>query len=122
MNTGKSGQLGKHGFGSLHKLNYRPQRNCGKIMFLHLSVILFTGGGGVWQTPPQADTPRQTPPGQTPPPPGDGHCSGRYASYWNACYQNESILLRHCLRFTNAVDYTSLNSLPRLRIGMLHGL
>ena len=23
---------------------YRPQRSCGKIMFLHLSVILFTGG------------------------------------------------------------------------------
>ena len=47
-------------------------------MFLHLSVILFTGGRGVWQTPPRqtqtwADTPwvdtptsRQTP-GQTPP-------------------------------------------------------
>ena len=35
-------------------------------MFLHLSVILFTGG--VWQTP-QADTwgPWQTPPTQTPP-------------------------------------------------------
>ena len=28
------------------------------------------------------------PPGQTPPPP-DGHCSGRYASYWNAfLFQN----------------------------------
>ena len=25
---------------------YRPQRSCGKVMFLHLSVILFTGGGG----------------------------------------------------------------------------
>ena len=23
---------------------YRPQRSCGKVMFLHLSVILFTGG------------------------------------------------------------------------------
>ena len=31
---------------------YRPQRSCGKVMFLHLSVILFTGGG-VWQTPPR---------------------------------------------------------------------
>ena len=36
---------------------YRPQRSCGKVMFLHLSVILFTGGR-VWQTPP----------GQVPPP------------------------------------------------------
>ena len=47
-----------------------------------------------WQTPPLADTtlgrhhPGQTLPGQVPPgqtcPPTDGHCSGRYASYWNA--------------------------------------
>ena len=30
---------------------YRPQRSSGKVMFLHLYVILFTGGGGVvWQT------------------------------------------------------------------------
>ena len=27
-------------------LYYRPQRSCGKVMFLHLPVILFTGGGG----------------------------------------------------------------------------
>ena len=57
--------------------------SCEKVMFLHLSVILFTGGG-VWQIPSKADThpsgqappsgqtlplgrhpPRQTPPGQT---------------------------------------------------------
>ena len=25
---------------------YRPQRSWGKVMFLHVSVILFTGGGG----------------------------------------------------------------------------
>ena len=30
-------------------------------------------------TRPQADTPRQKPT----PPPRDGYCSGRYASYWN---------------------------------------
>ena len=47
----------------------------GKVMFLHLSVILFTGAGCVWQPPPGqtpgrrplADTPRQTPPGRHPP-------------------------------------------------------
>ena len=54
--------------------------SCGKVMFLHLSVILFTGRCKLpWtDTPlerhPQADTPWQTlPPGQTPPrktPPG----------------------------------------------------
>ena len=30
---------------SLH--NYHPQRSCGKVMFLHLSVILSMGGGGL---------------------------------------------------------------------------
>ena len=62
---------------------YRPQQSCGKVMFLNLSVILFTGGGlcpgvslsgglsvrggGLCQ--------------------GDPTCTvtcGRYASYWNA--------------------------------------
>ena len=51
---------------------YRPQRSCGKVMFLHLSVILFTGG---------------------PPPPADGHCSGRYASFWNAFLSFQIVLL-----------------------------
>ena len=62
---------------------YRPQCSCGKVMFLHVSVILSTGGCGSQthppgQTPPQADnplnnhplwqtSPGQTPPGQTPP-------------------------------------------------------
>ena len=26
---------------------YRPQQSCGNVMFLHMSVILFTGRGGV---------------------------------------------------------------------------
>ena len=39
-------------------------------MFLHLSVILSTWG--VSYTPGQTPLPR------------DGHCGGRYASYWNA--------------------------------------
>ena len=65
--------------------NYRPQRSCGKVMFLHLSVLLFTGGSAT----PRADNP----PGQTPPdrhPPPRSACwellatKGRYASYWNA--------------------------------------
>ena len=67
--------------------NYRPQRCCGKVMFLHVSVILSMGG---WQTenpplsrhppwvdtfmgrhPPWADpTGRQTTPGQPPSPKG----------------------------------------------------
>ena len=84
-------------------LYYRPQRSCDKVMFLHLSVILSTGGVsqhalGKTPPPPPADTPSladtsplgrhppQTHPplGQTPQHPADGYCSGRYASYWNA--------------------------------------
>ena len=67
---------------------YHPQRSCGKVMFLHLAVILFTGGRGCLAdthlgrhlrgahtlgTHPQAHTsPAHTPlahtPGQTPHP------------------------------------------------------
>ena len=82
---------------------YRPQQSWGKVMFVHVSVILFTGGclpqcmlGYThplgrhlpWVGPPgrHAPIPGQTPPGQTPP---HSACwirstSGRYASYWNA--------------------------------------
>ena len=75
---------------------YRPQRSWGKVIFLYLSVILFTGGvclSACWDTPPdQAGTPwdqagnpppqtrcpwdqaspgtRQAPPDQTPRGPG----------------------------------------------------
>ena len=47
------------------------KRSCGKVMFLHLSVILSTGGGGL---PLDRDSPRQRPsdrdpPGQRTPPP-----------------------------------------------------
>ena len=78
-----------------------------KVIFLHLFVILFTGG--VWQgepprhgDPPGPDPPTmenppawrtppgmETPPDQTPPPPREAYSGirstiGRYASYWNA--------------------------------------
>ena len=70
---------------------YRPQRSWGKVMFLHVSVILFTGGGGLPQCMlgyrpdplgtrhPQDQTPQdQTPLGPDPPPhPGAVH-AGRY--------------------------------------------
>ena len=72
----------------------------GKVMSLHLSVILFTGGvhpptprqTPPRQTPPWADTPPQWTPAlgrhplvrQPPPNHPDGHCSRRYTSFWNA--------------------------------------
>ena len=73
--------------------HYRPQWSCGKVMFLHLSVILFTGGGCAQggalpyppgQIPAKADTP--TPWADTPSPSCTVHAgirstSGRYASY-----------------------------------------
>ena len=53
--------------------NYRPQRSCGKAMFLQASVILFTGGGLYpsmhWGRHPLLGRHPigQTPPRQTPP-------------------------------------------------------
>ena len=54
--------------------DYRPQRSCAKVIFLHVSVILSTAGGsaplhaGVYSPRPKADTPldqKQTPPWDT---------------------------------------------------------
>ena len=61
-------------------------------MFLHLTFILYTGGGclplgpgGVHLLGRHLPPLGKHPPGHKPhPPPRDGHCSGRYASYWNA--------------------------------------
>ena len=76
---------------------YRPQTRFAKVMFLHVSVILSTGGvylSAWWDTlpPGKADpTGKETPPHSA--------CweirstSGRYASYWNAILFCERILL-----------------------------
>ena len=48
---------------------YRPQRSCSKVMFLHVSVILFTGGVFVRETP-QTDPPGQRPSWTVTPPDG----------------------------------------------------
>ena len=63
---------------------YRPQRSWGKVIFPQASVILLTEGG--------VPSPRGclllgvglVPGGAWWRPPHDGHCCGRYASYWNA--------------------------------------
>ena len=47
----------------LDNIYYHPQSSCGKVMLLHMSVILFTGEIPLWK----ADTPI---PGQAPPPLG----------------------------------------------------
>ena len=63
--------------------------SCKKVMFsTSISHSVHGGTGGVH--PRARHLNRQTPPkaGRQPlgrhPPPWDGHCSGRYASYWNA--------------------------------------
>ena len=56
--------------------NYRPQRGCGQVMFLHLSVnhSVHRGGGGLClgdppgqRHPPDRDPPDRDTPGQRPP-------------------------------------------------------
>ena len=62
---------------------YRPQTKFAKVMFLHVSVILPTGGGclvpgGAWSRG------WGLVPGGVETAPRDGCCCGRCASYWNA--------------------------------------
>ena len=72
---------------------YRPQRSCGRVMFLHVSVILFTGLGS-GRHPPQADTP----PGRHPPlgtaTAADGtHPTGMYSCCF--CHNKNTTYLIH---------------------------
>ena len=50
--------LGAGNINSVWPSFYRPQHSCGKAMFLHLSVILYTGGSG---RPPPGSPPPPTP-------------------------------------------------------------
>ena len=61
---------------------YRPQRSCGKVILSQAYVKNSVHGGGGWCLP-QCMLGYTAPLGQTPPP-ADGYCCGRYASYWNA--------------------------------------
>ena len=87
-----------------------PANEVAEVMFLHVSVILFTGGRGVcpsacWDTTPprdQAPPSHQTPPGDQVPPrdqafplPGTEHtrrydqrAGGRYPTGMHSCYQS----------------------------------
>ena len=109
-NSGYFSQMYVHTYFQFAIPFYRPQRSWSKVMFSHVSVILFTGVGcppqcmlgyTPWeQTPlPQEQTPpweqipqhalRQTTPPRTDPPGSSVYweiraTNGRYASYWNA--------------------------------------
>ena len=63
------------------------KRSCGKVMFLHLSVILFIKGGRC--TSNRADTP--LPPGRTATAADSTHTTGMHFSF---CFQLLSVLFR----------------------------
>ena len=70
------------------RVHYHPQRSCGKVMFLHLTVIMFTEGclaySPLGQVHPTATTPlgQVHPPAGTPPATPRIHTPpGRYTSW-----------------------------------------
>ena len=95
------------------KRQVRDNSNCGKVKFSQASVILSTGGGLYTSQPdtnPLDRHPlRQTSPRQTPSP-GDDHCSGRYASCWNAF----SFISCFYSRCTNRQLFSYTDKKPRL--------
>ena len=72
--------------------------SCGKVMFLHLSVSHSVHEMGCVVYTLQADTPLPwADPTRQTPPPRDGHCSGRYASYRNALlFYEKSLSVKNC--------------------------
>ena len=64
---------------------YRPQTKLRKCNVFTSVCQEFCPREGWGVHPPWADPPRQTPP-------SDGHCSGRYASYWNAFLLSVSVV------------------------------
>ena len=97
-------------------LNYRPQRCCGKVVFLQASVILFTGGGCLPAPPgrpPWADTPRaDTPQADTPlqmataadgtHPTGMHSCNYESCIHWMINYTQKELPDHHVLSFSIA--------------------
>ena len=68
---------------------FTVRNEAAKVMFLHLSVCPQGGSASVHTGiphPPGAGTPPEqaTSPQEQAPPPTDGYCCRRYASYWNA--------------------------------------
>ena len=92
--------------GQLHalwKLFYRPQRSCGKVMFLHLSIILFTGGC----------LPYPSPLGQTPPPVqcmlGYGqHTGGTHSTGMQSCLSGPLCFVGFTMQLPNRTGFTTI--------------
>ena len=107
--TGQGQGLGSDGFlyYTMHCTHYTGtgtivtvrNSSCGKAMVSQVCVKNLVGGGGVGVHPGPL---RQTTPGRHthtpwadthPTPHQDGHCSGRYASYWNAFFFSIVLIL-----------------------------
>ena len=114
-------------------------------MFLHLSVILFTGGRGVSvretlpdrdppsrdpldrdspDRPPWTETPPDRPPCRETPPPRHTLTSGWYAPYWNAFlyfpYKFNSILGEKPFKCTYCEYATAQNSTLKIHLKRHH--
>ena len=75
---------------NIHIIHYRPQRSCEGYVFTPLCPRgglpqCMLGYQLLWdQAPPPQTRHTPHPPGSGTPPPADGYCCRRYASYWNA--------------------------------------
>ena len=63
---------------------YRPQRSCEGCFYTCLSVHGGVCLSACWDTPETRLPRSRHPSGPGTPPPADGYCCRRYASYWNA--------------------------------------
>ena len=72
---------------------YRPQRSWGKVMFLHLSVILSTGGSATHTPPLGRHLPGQNPPPSKQPPWADAPLRN---AYWDAVNKRAVRILLEC--------------------------
>ena len=78
----------------LHLYNYHPQTKLGKVMFLHLSVILFTGG----VHPPGRHT---TPLGRHP---LGRHLPRRHTPSWQPPLQRTIRILLECILVSKCIE------------------
>ena len=74
--------------------HYRPQRSWGKVMFLHVSVILFKVGREDWEDNPWADTPHGRHPRQISP--HRGQTSLLRSACWDTVNKRAVRILLEC--------------------------
>ena len=70
------------------------------------------GPGTPWDQTPWHQTPQ---PDQAPPPPADGYCCGRYASYWNVNTYNESHTTQYLRKINRNLNLTVNRALDTIQ-------